>query len=100
MIPCLKDEVLHCVKVIDGVMMEMIGAIMPVIPKIDINPMQRFVFDPSWPFTLNYLKNINTLIQLWSLTRSSSQQLYNSKIRYSQIMCIGKCQWKMVELIK
>lgn len=56
MIPCLKDKVLHGVKVIDGVMMEMIEAIMPVIPKIDINPMQRFVFDPSCPFTLNYLK--------------------------------------------
>lgn len=42
----MKDKVLHGVKVIDGVMMEMIGAIMSVIPKIDINPLQRFVFDP------------------------------------------------------
>lgn len=73
MIPCLKDKVLHGVKVIDGVMMEMIGAIMPVMPKMDINTIQRFVFDPLGPFTLNYLKNINTLIQLCSLTRSTKQ---------------------------
>lgn len=52
MVPCLTDMVLHGVKVMDGVVMEMIGAKMSVIPKIDINPIQRFV-DPPWPYFIS-----------------------------------------------
>lgn len=38
-----KRKVLHGVKVIDGVEMKMIGAVMSIIPKIKIT----FVFDPQ-----------------------------------------------------
>lgn len=66
MVPCLTDMVLHGVKVMDDVMMEMIGAKMSVIPKMDINPVQRFV-DPPWPFTHNYLKHFHpALLLFWS----------------------------------
>lgn len=85
MVPCLTDMVLHGVKVMDGVMMEMIGAKMSVIPKIDVNPIQRFV-DPPWAFTLNYLNNLNTFIQFsFCFGLPCSQPCYNSTT-YSQVM--------------
>lgn len=42
-VSCLIDEVHHAVRVTDGVMVEMIGAIMSVILKNGQNP--RFLFD-------------------------------------------------------
>ena len=41
----MEAKVPHGVKVIDGVMVKMVGAVMPVIPSADINPIQSFVFD-------------------------------------------------------
>lgn len=50
MAPCLTDKVLHGVKVIDVVMLEMIGAIMSVILKKHINPTEGVLFDQLQSF--------------------------------------------------